>query len=785
MFKRLLFSQVLVLLLFGLVVPAIAQKRPAPRSKPAPKPAPAVTFENLLSADSYKIYVEVRNVGQFVSSSSVNEMIEPVIKLAGPPKEFRTAVKWLSAHADAVATSRMLLATWPTARNIPDVLVAVEFDTAENAAKFEPQLKEVLLKVLPPGKPEDAQSKPATSPEKPDASATPAPQSDGTGNAATKPTPTENVPNYYVSRSGSLVFITSSPLTLKNLRTPNSKLLVEDQNFRTAYDRFTSESVFAFINVKAIEQEENEKRQKSIEARKQAVSEAAAPEAQPNTSPEEPEPGEEATPSFVPNKSTHIGVTVETEPSPTPDVMAMATSQLTSTFFSALGGEPKWPEGIGLALTLDASSFDVRALLVSSQAEKPCAIPFLPLLASGPMLIPESPSILPADTELFVTMSLDIPQIFTAMAKPSTPEAQNVVAEHTEPSEPTSPFTFFENKLGIKFEKDLLPLLGNEVVFSMPVEELTLGPPNAAASASPERTSAGPQADPATKTSSPVIAISLRDKEAMHSLLPKLIDGLGFKGASTMATTERREDTEIVSYGNVLSYAFIGNFLVISPDVKNTRHVVDSYLKHETLSSDISFRNFTRWQSRQLQGQVYVSPSLMESYKKWANEPTSVMSEPMREFLTRLTVSAEPVTYSLSNEGNGPLHQLRIPKNLIVMAVAGISAGTNVTPEMMNERVTIGALYTIAYAETTAKSEKGSYLHLEELVTQKTISQEQLEGHGYKVYVNLVASGFEVVAVPLEYGKTGKLSYFVNESMVMRAGDHGGGPATVADKPLQ
>ena len=283
MFKRLLFSQVLVLLLFGLAVPAIAQKRPAPRSKPAPKPAPAVTFENLLSADSYKIYVEVRNVGQFVSSSSVNEMIEPVMKLAGPPEEFRIAVKWLTAHADAVTTSRMLVAAWPTGRNIPDVLVAVEFDTAEDAAKFEPQLKEVLPKVLPPTKPDATPSKPEEEPTKP-ATAPSASPNMSAANTATV-TQKEAIPNYYISRSGSLVFITSTPLTPKNLRPANSKPLVEDQNFRTAYDRFTSESIFAYINVKAIEIEEDERRQKSIEERKRVEADAAA-EAEANKTPE-------------------------------------------------------------------------------------------------------------------------------------------------------------------------------------------------------------------------------------------------------------------------------------------------------------------------------------------------------------------------------------------------------------------------------------------------------------------------------------------------------------------
>jgi hypothetical protein len=42
-----------------------------------------------------------------------------------------------------------------------------------------------------------------------------------------------------------------------------------------------------------------------------------------------------------------------------------------------------------------------------------------------------------------------------------------------------------------------------------------------------------------------------------------------------------------------------------------------------------------------------------------------------------------------------------------------------------------------------------------------------------------------MTAVPIEYGKSGKLSFFVDETGVLRAGDHGGGPASIADKPVQ
>ena len=108
---------VAALLLFSLLASApitIAQKRTPPRTKAPVRSAtaPVTSFENLLAADSYKIYVEVRNVGQLVNSGSFQGLIEPVLKLASPPKEFRTAVKWVSAHADAVMTSRMMVAAW-------------------------------------------------------------------------------------------------------------------------------------------------------------------------------------------------------------------------------------------------------------------------------------------------------------------------------------------------------------------------------------------------------------------------------------------------------------------------------------------------------------------------------------------------------------------------------------------------------------------------------------------------------------------------------------------------
>ena len=159
----------------------------------------------------------------------------------------------------------------------------------------------------------------------------------------------------------------------------------------------------------------------------------------------------------------------------------------------------------------------------------------------------------------------------------------------------------------------------------------------------------------------------------------------------------------MVSFANVFAYAFIGDFIVLSADAAATRKVVDSYLKHETLAADINFKNYTRWQPRQLHGQIYISPALMESFKTWAARPNSGMSDRARAFLTPVDMLAQPITYSLSNEGNGPLHELHLPKNLVLMAVAGISGEVNPPATVQKERMAIGAMYMIAIAEEKYK----------------------------------------------------------------------------------
>ena len=214
-----------------------ADKPPAKAAAPTPAPP---TFDTLLAADSYKVYVEIRNVGGLVRSGAVNDVLEPVLKFGGPPKDFVDVVNWVKSHADQLTTSRLLVAALPTLKDVPEFVVAIEFSSPEEAAKFETPLNGMLPTILPPVSPPTSPAdqkviRPPAADQKP-----PAP-----------------VPGFALQRHGSLLLVSASPVQPKKLRPAGSKLLSEDPNFRVAYNRFASDPIFVFIDFNALQKEQD------------------------------------------------------------------------------------------------------------------------------------------------------------------------------------------------------------------------------------------------------------------------------------------------------------------------------------------------------------------------------------------------------------------------------------------------------------------------------------------------------------------------------------------------
>jgi hypothetical protein len=808
--------------------PLIAQQRrgiAAPRKPATPAaPEPVPTFDTLLSADSYKVYCEVRGVGGLIRSSAVNDLLDPVMKLGGPPKEFKTLVKWLNAHAEVLAGSRLLVAGWPSRPALPDVIVAIEFSSAEEAKKFYPELRDFLPKLLPT-------PTPASSPT-PESPALVSP-----GAAAVQPTGQEAKltativppaspqelravpekenepapPPYQMKQAGSMILISSTEFKLRSLHPRDSKPLAEDQNFLLARNRFSNESIFLYVDVKSIEREDIEQRKKyEEEDQRLREKEAAAivlkaeeapinvEPAAPTATMEElsPPPDPASLPDRVvvpdPDSPATGNATLSAEPARGVDEVSPMMFSLYGALF---GGESKWPEAVAAALVFEGDAYVVRTLILNQAENKGTSIPFVPAFVSGLALVPESPNVFPADTDLFASVSLDYPQVYEGMLKTmvAAEEQSRKYRSKGAPEIPPreSPFAAYEKKLGLKVKDDILPLLGNEIALALSKKpRLNPSLPKNDVS-TPAAQSSGPlnRETKTTKDAEPnvVIAIAVKDREAVGRLIPKIIEALGFKGANFLAQTEKHDGAEITSYGDMFSYAFVGDFLIVSPDPLATRKVVDAYLNHETLSSSSHFKNFTRWQPRQVLGQVYVAPGLVEQFTAGMGGPLATPNDKVGEYLSRLSPTIDPLTYSLTNDGQGPLHELHVPKNLLQLIIAGASAESAAEPLENNERAASSLLRTVHSAEATFQATEGAgrYGTLDELVSASLLSKESIENYGYKIEVSAAGSKFEATAVPLNYGATGRLSYFIDESGVLRGGAHGGGAASVADSPLR
>jgi len=111
-----------------------------------------------------------------------------------------------------------------------------------------------------------------------------------------------------------------------------------------------------------------------------------------------------------------------------------------------------------------------------------------------------------------------------------------------------------------------------------------------------------------------------------------------------------------------------------------------------------------------------------------------------------------------------------------------------------NEASAINSLRKIHTAESTYQATvgRGDFGNIGDLHSQNLITSDLASGtrHGYRFKVEVVKDtgeglpGFIAVAVPTEYGSTGRRSFFMDETGVIRAADSQGMEATKYDPPV-
>lgn len=454
----------------------------------------------------------------------------------------------------------------------------------------------------------------------------------------------------------------------------------------------------------------------------------------------------------------------------------------------AAGGT--WAESIGVGASIEGEEIVVRALFVGDSEDRaPRPIPFMPIVLSGPLIAPEAASVVPANADIFVAASLDLPQMYDYVASVFKifDLAAAAAGEQDKQGLFESQVSTFEKENKLRIREDLLNSLGNEIALVMPADFLGVrrgrnarqqGAPGDASNADAPDAS---KQEPQSFASSPVIIVSLADKKAVQELLPRMLEAVGVKGVSEQQLLEKRGDVEVLTFTQA-SAAFVGNFLVMS-DPQTMRWVIDAYNKRETLANSEGFRRAAGWQQRQLLGQVYVSNALLKETFGDVYKSIDDIDEPeLKAFLSRLDPNPGAVTHALTKEGNGLLHELHVPKNLLTLMSAGVIVAEKLASMRSNEFMAIMTLRQLASEESDVKAKKGNYVPLGELKKDDFL-ERMGDLEGYEIKLTVSGDGFAITATPTGYPKQGRRSFYIDETNTLRGADTGGKPATAATAP--
>ncbi len=809
-----------------------------------PRPTAPTTFDTLLSADAYAVYGEVRGLGQYVTSKEVLELIAPLRLPGGAPPEALDLFNFMSRHADELTTARVMFAAMPTRPQLPDAIGAVELSSPEEAQKFETALRRFLkAHTTATTTTTDTTTTTAVLGGEPVLVATAPPrvrlrrgERRANARASDKPSASPGAP-FHLLRAGTLVVLSDAAFKLAQLHPADAPLLADEPGFQTARGHFAREAVFIYFNMKRIERNAAEQRAKyEREAEKQQAemrraqqdaaggqSSEVAPagvvaekiDATGNTATVIPNTGNanalphvegiQADPALFPKEPPSPTPTPEEEATPaapqklTPEEEAQAqqrriAEQLFSVMPSLLfGGGPasgssQWPESIVVAAGFEDDEIVVRALLVNETDDGPQRpLPFVPLLLSGPAITPEAAGVVPADTDVFVSASLDLPQMYNYVS--SMLKLLDFAAATTSDGQKGAPDSFeaqmgtFEKNSGFRIKDDLIAALGNEIAIAAPAQWLGV-----------RRGGSGRQTNQTAH--GPVFMIALNDKQAFKALLPRALASVGLKGVSAQQLIEKRGEVELLTLAQG-SVAFIDRYLVIAPDAATMTYVTDAYNNRTTLATTDAYRNAARWQPRQVLGQIYVSSGLLQqTFEDPKRALEDIEDAAVRDVLLRLSTEPGAVTYSVTKENRGLLHELHVPKGLLARMSADSLISQQMGPMRGREGQAQFMLEALADAQHMYKESNGKYATLEELKrAMKEIEESggeserlgvllQTEVEGYELKLSVSGDKFEATATPTIYRKTGRRSFYVDQTSVLRAADLNGRLADASAPPV-
>ena len=485
-----------------------------------------------------------------------------------------------------------------------------------------------------------------------------------------------------------------------------------------------------------------------------------------------------------------------------------------------------------------ASNFEregvVDRLLVSLDPSKKN---LLTMLLKGPASEFQAGRYTPAGTKLFINQSVDWPQVYDDLIVPMLfglqAASQEMLSEsrEREQNSPNAPpdeplrrnpgwqrefqekvlrrqkeiIARYERELGFKLREELAKDFGSEVSVAYELPK-------------------SPSASPNDKATHYAVYLSVRDREAARAafsnLAVYLFNSMGANMVGNNRTQEEEREaqeppkektdeqikqeqaqraalvaamprevykkTELVSLV-FMSVGFFDDYIVIADSNETLKRLLDTPESGTPISLDSNYRTAMAGAPNASASRVYLSPSyfdgLLNSFLQgWLAKATT---EP-------LTINA-PATLAAFIEGSDRSLKLEAfsPVGIPGIFATMIADDSVRTRTSANEGQTVATLHQIIITEKNyAESHNGRYATLDDLTKAKLIKLDlealKKEFHNYRYELKLKpnATGFELTATPVNYGRQGRRSYFVDESGKIHFADKNGEVATAKDEVL-
>jgi hypothetical protein len=422
-------------------------------------------------------------------------------------------------------------------------------------------------------------------------------------------------------------------------------------------------------------------------------------------------------------------------------------------------------------------------------------------ITDPPMVSFRAASLLPADVEQVQLASIDAMRIYDLLERHFGP-----LPERAGGMSFASLVAQAESMVGMSLRRELLPALGNEFGYAFNIDALVpMPPPPGERPDGKPDDEAGIGISASTELSAgpppvPLVLAEVRDREvvrrAVVSIVAKLVPGV---------PAELTAPVEYMGFeiwkGPGVSIGLGTDFLVVGSEAR-VRDCVDAKESGKTLATVPDYElEAARWAGAAIYA-TYQSPKYQEKlrdltkrYREIAKaggaddeesdlDPTASNLDPFSDITTTpIFRDATGVHWESRAQAAG------LRATFATFVKTTLVSGPRSKRRRESESAAIALLQEIVVHEKAYRAKAGRFGTLEDMAAAGVVGPDVLERiakkeDGYDVRVVLTAEGYHATATPVEYGRWGRRSFFVDETAGLRGADKKGDPAGAGDDEL-